>query len=416
MSVRFDAGRQRWVADYYDQGGKRHAPTFTTRREAQDHAAGIRRALREGTYRDPRTIPALEVVARDWLAQKQDRKPATVAQWETHLERHVLPLIGRARIDRIDVAMVETLRNDLRRGDGRDRRPLAPQTVNKILTTLAAVFKYAGKHRYTATNPAKDADRLHLDGGQVAPGSDGAHAEALRVDPDEILTPEEAVTLCGHAAAGFARAILSAAVMTGLRVGELLALTWDDVTLEGPSPELRVRRSLSHERTRAERESGNATGGRFYTPKSKSSRRNVRLAPELVSELRRWRLACPPSALRLVFPGPAGKPAHRSHVRNVALRPALTAAGLRHVSMHSLRHTFASSLILMGSPVTEAARLLGHSSPAVTLKVYAHWFESIQTDAVQRIGALFTAGRRLDSSKVAAAGGGGATADTLSTR
>ena len=58
------------------------------------------------------------------------------------------------------------------------------------------------------------------------------------------------------------------------------------------------------------------------------------------------------------------------------------------------------------APVTEAARLLGHSSPAVTLKVYAQWFD----------GALFAKRTAPDSSKVAAAGGGSAPADTLSTR
>lgn len=58
--------------------------------------------------------------------------------------------------------------------------------------------------------------------------------------------------------------------------------------------------------------------------------------------------------------------------------------------MHLLRHTFASAMIFMGAPVTETARVLGHSSPKVTLDVYAHWFESMQTDAVDRIGALFT--------------------------
>jgi integrase len=55
------------------------------------------------------------------------------------------------------------------------------------------------------------------------------------------------------------------------------------------------------------------------------------------------------------------------------------------VNMHSLRHSFASALIMAGAPVTEVQALLGHSSPAVTLKVYSHWFKNVETDSVDRL-------------------------------
>ena len=50
--------------------------------------------------------------------------------------------------------------------------------------------------------------------------------------------------------------------------------------------------------------------------------------------------------------------------------------------MHSLRHSFASSLIMAGEPPTLVANLLGHSSPAVTMRVYAHWFKDVKTEAI----------------------------------
>jgi integrase len=57
-------------------------------------------------------------------------------------------------------------------------------------------------------------------------------------------------------------------------------------------------------------------------------------------------------------------------------------AGLRRVTIHSLRHTFASALIEQGHPVTEVAHRLGHSSPTITLSIYSHWFRDVKTDAV----------------------------------
>src|SRR5208282_1366027 len=63
----------------------------------------------------------------------------------------------------------------------------------------------------------------------------------------------------------------------------------------------------------------------------------------------------------------------------------LSRAKLRRVSMHSLRHSFASSLIAAGAPVTEVQMLLGHSNPEITLRVYSHWFKSVKTDSVARL-------------------------------
>ena len=77
----------------------------------------------------------------------------------------------------------------------------------------------------------------------------------------------------------------------------------------------------------------------------------------------------------LVF-ATAGKPVRRSAMFKAAFWPALKRAGLPHVKFHSLRHSFASRLIQLGRPVTEVAHLLGHSSPAITLKVYAHWLKT----------------------------------------
>ncbi len=68
----------------------------------------------------------------------------------------------------------------------------------------------------------------------------------------------------------------------------------------------------------------------------------------------------------------------RSIALRRGLRPALRRAGLRQVNMHSLRHSFASALIMRGAPITEVQHLLGHASPSITLGVYSHFFKSVQ--------------------------------------
>ena len=91
-----------------------------------------------------------------------------------------------------------------------------------------------------------------------------------------------------------------------------------------------------------------------------------------------------------------GQPMRRSTALRCGLWPALSRAGLRRVNMHSLRHSFASALIMAGAPVTEVQSLLGHSSPAVTLKVYSHWFTNVETNSVDRLAqGLMTASKNL---------------------
>jgi integrase len=98
---------------------------------------------------------------------------------------------------------------------------------------------------------------------------------------------------------------------------------------------------------------------------------------------RRWRLACPPSKLDLVFPTVDGNPLFRTTILRVFYR-SLRKARLRQVRFHSLRHSFASGLIATGAPITEVQHLCGHANPAITLKIYSHWYRSVETDAVGR--------------------------------
>src|SRR5260370_29405417 len=91
---------------------------------------------------------------------------------------------------------------------------------------------------------------------------------------------------------------------------------------------------------------------------------------------------------------PEGQPMHRRSALRYGLWQALSRAGLRRVKMHSLRHSFASALIMAGAPVTEVQSLLGHSSPAVTLKVYSHWFKNIEPDSIDKLASGLTGGAR----------------------
>jgi hypothetical protein len=80
---------------------------------------------------------------------------------------------------------------------------------------------------------------------------------------------------------------------------------------------------------------------------------------------------------------------HRSNVLRQGLYPALSRAKLRRVNVKTLRHSYASGLIAQGALVTEVQHRLGHSNPAVTLRVYSHWFKDADTGAADRFAQSF---------------------------
>ena len=213
------------------------------------------------------------------------------------------------------------------------------------------------------------------------------------MDPNEIRKVLE------KAQPGYYRSLFLTAYLTGMRSGELFALRWSDIELKGIDAEsgresrgrIFVRRSLSW--ARVEKEDG-PVRPRFFPPKTKAGVRTLPIPMELAGALRRWKLQCPQNEHDLVFPMADGQAMHRSTALRYGLWPALSRAGLRRVNMHSLRHSFASALIMAGAPVTEVQSLLGHSSPGVTLKVYSHWFKNVETDSVDRLAKSLTMGSK----------------------
>jgi len=388
-----DGGR--WQIDYRDGKGRRHRATFDTRKEADKALTEVKTRVGRGEYVASKLIPTFRAVAEDWLRSKSDRRPGTVANWRAQLDRYLLPKLGDLRLDRIDVAAIEKLRDEI-------RGSLSAKSVNAVLTSAAAIFKLALRRRLVSGNPAAEAERAFMGAAELkneeSKEQRGDGVQPIR--PDEVLDPTEVRRMLEQTDPGFYRTLFLTAYLTGMRSGELFALRWSDIELKGSDSEgatdagrarIFVRRSLSW--ARVQREDG-PVRPRFYPPKTKAGIRTLPIPAELAGMLRRWKLRCPDSELDLVFPASDGQPMRRSTALRYGLWPALRRAGLRRVNMHSLRHSFASALIMAGAPVTEAQSLLGHSSPAVTLKVYSHWFKNIETDSINKLARGLMAGSK----------------------
>jgi integrase len=178
------------------------------------------------------------------------------------------------------------------------------------------------------------------------------------------------------------------ALFTGKRRGEVLALRWSRVDLDGKT--ISVREAL---------ESTTAHGLRFKAPKSKAGRRDTKLPEIVVDALREHRkrqleLRMQLGAGRspddaLLFSNLEGDPLQPSNVSSdwgeLAER-----IGVPEVTFHGLRHTHASQLIAAGVDIVTISKRLGHAKPSVTLAIYAHMFTTDDSKAAAAINAALS--------------------------
>jgi integrase len=338
-ATRAGVERSAWVATYGDQEGKRRLKTFPTKKAADAWLVTARGQVATGVHTPESTSATVAQAAELWLQRcaGEGLERSTVVQYRGHVDHHIVPLIGRERLARLTVPLIESFKDELLRTRSR-------AMARKVLASLKAILKDALRRGLVAQNVA-------LSVAVRASSRDHEHIEAGR----DIPTKAEVKAILDAAPPRW-RPFLVVAVFTGLRASELRGLTWTQVDLEARIIEVRQR---------ADR------WGSIGRPKSKGSRRDIPMTPMVVNALREWKLACPRGELDLVFPSASGAVADHTNIVR-ALAPIFAAAGVRPCGLHSFRHFFASWLIDQGFGPKRIQSLMGHASISMTFDVYGH--------------------------------------------
>ena len=320
-----------------------------TKREAQAECAKLITEMKSGAYVEHHKQSLndfLDRWERDWVAH--NLSPKTAERYWQLLQKHVRPCLGAKPIQSIRPEDLNRLYSDL-------HQKLAPRTIKHIHRVLHRAFGHATKWGLLKRNIVTLLDTPKV------PMTEAAALQLAEIPALLAGLKEKGRTLYP---------ITVVALGTGMRRGELCALRWQDLDLDGAT--LRVERSL--EQTRR-------GGLRFKSPKSARSRRTISLSTVVVAELRtHWhaqqehRLAlglgkAPPDGL--VFGLWDGNPRQPDNLSRDFGR-IMKKIGMTHISLHALRHTHASQLITSGMDVLTVSRRLGHGSAAITLSVYGH--------------------------------------------
>ncbi len=378
--------RGRYVIDFYDQYGKRRWKTLkegTTEKKAWKILQSIEESIEDGIFLPKNKIPKFSEVASEWLDYKKPNLRET--SWE-NCEGHIRNHFEDIKDLKINTIRISTIEKFIR---SKQEQGMNINTLRKILVTLGQILSYSVRHRYIESNPLKEAER---------PKDTREEEKEMK-----ILTPPEIRGLLEAEEDQKFKTIFTMAIMSGAREGELLGLKWTDIDFE--KKQVQIQRSYNK--------------GRWFPTKTKTSKRKIDLAPLVISELRKWKLACIPNDLDLVFPNESGQPMNYSNMVQRHFIPALEKAGIIETEMkkkpegsrkrirtkkvkgvkvrfHDLRHTYASLMIGQGENIKYIQNQLGHSNPTVTLNVYAHLLKPVNQDAVLRLeSTIFDDGSKM---------------------
>jgi integrase len=319
-----------------------------TKRDAEIVLSNLLRRFNNTNY-NPRACCLLRDFVEEWKAQALPAlKYATQTHYEYMIETHLLPAFGNVQLRLISRESIQILLvNKLKQG-------LAWRTVKHIRTTLGTILGTAEMWGYIEGNPVRKT-RLPRRGPQ--PEKQVLSPEQLRLLLEKLPEPSQSLVWL--------------LVLTGLRIGELLALRWQDIDLAAGV--LRVRRTVYE--------------GHFDEPKTRRSNRSVPLGPKGVAILcNRKPEGADPDAL--VFGSQNGTPLCRRNLSNRQLAPTCKALGLEGIRWHSLRHSNATLLDSVGTPLGTVQAILGHSSPEITREVYLHSLPAGAREAVEKVEAL----------------------------
>lgn len=355
----------RWRASYVGSDGRRHYLHGATKAEAREKLQAALRDKAAGLHVAGPSQTVGEFLSA-WLRHKRASLAASTAtRYAGQIEQHIVPHLGSVQLRRLTPQHVADLYLIL--GD-----TLAPASIRQVHAILRGALGQAVRWHAIAANPVQAVTQPRR------PRHEMRFLDTLQVR-----------TLLETARGEPIEALVTVAVFTGMRLGELLGLRWHDVDLDGRT--LTVRHTLTR------------VDGAWVLrqPKTPHSRRTLHLAPAAAGALRAHYLATAERLLALghrldadtlVFSDRWGNALHPGHVTQRAYKPLLRRAGLPEIRFHDLRHSFASLMLSEGVRVDVVSRMLGHASPAVTLSVYAHLMPGDEEAAVARLQARLGGG------------------------
>lgn len=356
--------RMRWVVPWKDSTDTRRYKTCYSEDEAKRYEAE--------KILDPGGNPLLKLkdVAHRWLEVAAAKvRPQTHEQYRNVVRLHILPELGDKRVSSVRPSDIELLLVK-KLNDG-----LKPNTVSHIQTALFGILKRAVRDGITRGNPAAGlTGELGL---RRKAREHGQHIKAL--DTDQL----GAFLAAARVRHPHLHLMFFTMASTGIRIGEAIAVRWPDVDFDGIEDKGELVYSITIQRNML------PTGN---TDQTKSARiRRVELDDDVrdalwtsYQEFLERNLRSGRTLEDWAFPNPLRGHLYASTIRRQFKRILADAELPLHFTPHSLRHTFASVHIALGTELPYLKEQLGHASIEMTYDIYGHWLKKSDKSAARR--------------------------------
>lgn len=334
-----DKKRNTWYANFYYQdwtGERKHKCKrgFKTQREAKDY---------ERNFLDQQSKSSdilFSSLIENYLEDMEYRlKPTTMKNKRYLIELKLIPYFGKLKICDVDTIAVRKWQNILLTSSDENGKPYSATYIRTINNQLSAVLNYAVKHYKLASNPCRAAGVIGK-----------SKAEKM-----SIWTKEQFEIFITHINKSAMKLAFDVLFYTGMRSGELLALTPEDIL-----PEKRINICKNYAMVNGVE--------MFLVPKTPRSKRCIAIPDFLYDELQEYMARlyeCEPDKRIFYF---------TKHALEKEIKRKAETADLPIIRVHDLRHSHASLLIEMGFDILEVSERLGHESVQTTWDTYSHLY------------------------------------------
>lgn len=360
----------RYIKDHVNgriRYGYRYARTY---REVREKLAAVRTfpfcENKETEIAVPRqSLTCFAAVSMEWLEScRAQLKDSSIVRYTNILTVHLFPQFGTREISSITKEEVSAFIQELLFSGGRNHKGLAPKTVSGIFSVLKSIFGYAKQSGKSGVAEL----------GQIPIRLPQKPMRVLSTSEQQILNNY----LCGELSLTNLGILLC--LYTGMRVGEICALKWEDISFEEQS--LYVHKTMQRIQTMDKGEK--KTVVTVSNPKSSCSIRNIPLPDGVFQLLSAAR--CSGNTYFLT-----GHPRSFVEPRTMQNRfkAVIQKCNIKDVHFHVLRHTFATRCVELGFDIKSLSEILGHASVNITLNRYVHPSMELKQQNMNRLSNLF---------------------------
>jgi integrase len=346
--------------------GERISYTGDSQKECQEWILKTRNQIDTGlTYAGANTY-LQEFIEDNLIGLETQLRPATIRQYKRISESYLFPYLGDVKLVDLKPGQIQRVYNKLIK-DGRSPRTVElTHAVLRRFLNDAVKLGILGRNPTAATNPPKpEPKEMKI--------YDETQVQQFIIAVSEIQP--------------WNLAFFHLAITTGLRLGELLGVKWQDLNWEKST--IRIQRQLR----RIPYE-----GLKFQVPKTKHSKRTIKLGENTLELLRQqqqtfftkmnvtgdaW------NNFDLIFFDDDGTPIPPRRMQK-SFKEVIAKANLPKIRFHDLRHTAASLMLNQGIPVLVVSKRLGHAKPSITLDIYGHLIQVYQEEAASLMDEVVT--------------------------